>query len=256
MGRFNRSQDQPLDASGMVFDADLQNHAQRVPVVMLMDTSSSMSGKPIRALNEALAEMQDKLHDDAELSGKAEVCLITFGHDGVVAWQGDRPAPPGASPFVPASEFYAPKLEAGGVTPMVEAIELGMRAIADEKKRLRARNLSYYRPVMWCVGDGCPTDDTGHYIDNWRHLPRIIADHERAKRFAFFSVSVGDISPIGEEVLTALSPKAHLKLQGFEFSTVLQLVSASAESAAHDDPIDAIKRRVMEEFTQIPVEPI
>jgi uncharacterized protein YegL len=251
MKRFNRGYvDQPLDATGMVFDGDVENHNQRVPVVMLIDTSSSMEGKPIGLLNDALAEMEENLHEDVELSNKAEICLITFGHGGVTAWRGDEPAPAGASPFVPAREFRVPKLQAGGVTPMVEAIKLGMRHIAEEKQRLRARRLSYYRPVMWCVGDGCPTNGLGQISDDWRHLPAKIAAEEAAKRFAFFSVSVGDISAHGEEVLSALAPKSHLKLQGFEFAVVLQLVSASAESAAQDNPIDAIKEKVMREYRQ------
>src|SRR5688500_137786 len=102
MSRFKQSKEQPLDAREMVFDADLDNHAQRVPVVMMIDTSSSMSGTPIALLNDALVDMQDQLHNDVELSAKAEICLITFGHGGVTAWRGGEPAPPGTSPFVPA----------------------------------------------------------------------------------------------------------------------------------------------------------
>jgi uncharacterized protein YegL len=250
MSRFKSSRNE-LSARDMVFDDDdLDNHAQRVPVVMIIDNSQSMDGQPIKLLNEALIEMQAQLRHDVELSAKAEICLITFGHDGVTAWRGTERAPAGVSPFVPASRFEVPQLRAGGVTPMVEAIELGMRVVAEEKRALRARNLSYYRPVIWCVSDGEPTGPTGHRSDDWRRLPALIAQEERAKRFVFFTVSVGDISPHGDEVLRALAPNAHLKLQGFEFAVVLQLVSASADSAAQDDPIEAIKERVMKEFAQ------
>jgi uncharacterized protein YegL len=253
MRRFTATRDQSLDARDMVFDSDIENHAQCVPVVMIIDNSSSMAGAPIALLNDALAGMQEDLHHDVELSSKAKICVITFGHDGVTAWRGDRPAPPGMSPFVPASDFRAPRLDAGGVTPLVEAVELGIKLVAEEKAALRERNLSYYRPVFWCLSDGVPTTPTGQPSEEWRRLPPIIAREEKAKHFAFFSVSVGDISPFGDEVLRSLAPDSHLKLQGFEFATVLQLVSASAESATHDDPIDEIKRRVMKDFRQRPV---
>jgi uncharacterized protein YegL len=254
---FRQNRDQPaLSASTMVFDDDAGNHAQRAPVVMVMDNSYSMQGKPIDELNAALADMRDRLRNDVELSSKAEICLITFGHNGVTAWRGTEPAPPGESPFVPASRFEVPRLEAGGVTPMTEALELAMRLIAEEKRELRRRNLSYYRPVKWLVTDGEPTDDSGSPSDDWKRLPAIIAREEREKRFAFFAASVGNISPYGDEVLRALAPGSHYKLQGFDFSLVLQLVSASAESAAHDDPIEAIKARVMNEYKQRLVHPV
>jgi uncharacterized protein YegL len=250
MSRFRPSRQGPLDASDMVFDADVDNHAQRVPVVMVMDNSYSMSGAPIAELNAALVQMQSHLREDVELSAKAEICLITFGHDGVTAWRGKQPAPRGSNPFVHASQFEVPHLQAGGVTPMVEALELAIKLVAEEKRELRRRNLSYYRPVVWCVSDGVPTDNQGRPSEDWRRLPAIIAAEERAKRFVFFSVSVGGISPEGDEVLTALAPSSHLRLQGFEFAIVLQLVSASAESAAHGDLPEAIKKRVMDEFVQ------
>jgi len=251
--RRNRDQG-ALDASTMDFgDEDVGNHSQRAPVVMVMDNSYSMRGKAIAELNTALADMRDRLRDDPELSSKVEICLITFGHNGVTAWRGDAPAPPGKSPFVPASRFEVPRLQAGGVTPMAEALELGMRLIAEEKRELRERKLSHYRPVMWCVTDGEPTDSSGSPSDDWKRLPAIIASEERAKRFAFFTASVGDISAYGDEVLRTLAPKSHFKLEGFDFSVVLQLVSASAESAAHDDPIDAIKARVQAMYKQIVV---
>jgi uncharacterized protein YegL len=240
----------------MVFDDDLGNHAQRVPVVMVMDNSYSMRGKPIAELNAALADMQEYLRHDVELSSKAEICLITFGHNGVTAWRGTEPAPPGVSPFVPASHFEVPRLQAGGVTPITEALELAIRLIGEEKRELRRRNLSYYRPVVWCVTDGEPTDHSGAPSDDWQRLPEVIAHEEREKRFAFFAASVGNISPHGDEVLRALAPGSHYKLEGFEFALVLQLVSASAESAAHDDPIEAIKERVMREYKQRLVHPV
>ncbi len=257
MSLFRSSRDQAaLTASTMVFDDDVGNHAQRAPVVMVMDNSYSMSGRPIEELNSALADMKDRLRHDIELSSKAEICLITFGHNGVTAWRGTEPAPPGVSPFVPASRFEVPRLEAGGVTPMAEALELAMRLIAEEKRALRRRNLSYYRPVVWCVTDGEPTDQSGSPSDDWKRLPAIIAREEREKRFAFFAASVGNISGHGDEVLQALAPGSHYKLDGFDFSLVLQLVSASAESAAHDDPIEAIKERVMNEYKQRLVRPV
>jgi uncharacterized protein YegL len=249
---FKAPQDQVLDAEQMVFDSD--NRAQRVLIALVLDTSSSMKGKPIALLNDALQDMSEDLRHDVELSAKAEVAIITFGDGGVLAWRGAQPAPNGTSPFVPASQLEMPRLQANGVTPMIEAVELAMRCVAEQKRALRERHISYYRPLVWLISDGIPTDAQGHYSESWRRLPDRIRREERDKRFVFFTVSAGDISPDGDAVLEALAPDAHLRLAGFEFAVVLQLVSASAESAAHDDPLEAIKRKVTEGFGQIKID--
>jgi uncharacterized protein YegL len=244
MRRAKPASDQ-LDAAKMNLPDDQDNN-QRVLLTLCVDCSSSMEGEPIKRLNAALLELRNTLRDDIELSGKAMVCVISFGHGGVVAWCGNRPVRPGESPFVAASQFQPPTLQAGGVTPMVEAVELGMTLIAEEKRRLRARSLGLYRPVFWCIGDGCPTDDTGHYCDDWRRLPPVIAAHEAKKRFVFFSVSVGDIGVQGEEVFNTLAPDSHVRMQDFDFATAIKLVSDSVEESAHNASAPEMKRRMLE----------
>jgi uncharacterized protein YegL len=235
--------DQRLNTEAMTFDEG-ENRAQRLPILLAMDSSSSMSGKPIALLNDALAGMAEDLRRDVSLSAIAEIAIVTFGHGGVTAWRGDQVVPPGVSPFVPASRFTAPKLEAGGVTPLVDAIERSMRCVTEQKDELKRRHLQYYCPHIWLCSDGCPTDDRGVPSDDWRHLPARIRKAEDERRFLFFSVGAGDIDEMGDRVLQELAPDAHLRLEGFEFSRVLKLVSASAESAARGHTAAEIKRRV------------
>jgi uncharacterized protein YegL len=229
-----------LDAALM----DLDNRAQRLLLALALDTSQSMTGVAIARLNEALAAMVQDLRRDVQLSAIAEVALITFGDGGVTVWRGDRPAAAGESPFVPARQLTVPKLRASGVTPMVPAVERAIQCVADEKAELKRRFLQYYRPLIWLMSDGVPTDANGHHSDDWRRLPPIIKDGEDSKGFVFFSVSVGDIDPVGDAVLRELAPGAHVRLEGFDFASMLKLVSASAESAAKGDSVEAIKRRV------------
>jgi uncharacterized protein YegL len=232
-----------LDANAMTFD-DGDNRAQRLLLTLVLDTSSSMAGRPIKLLNEALARLATDLRHDVNLSAIAEIAIVTFGNDGVTAWQGERAALNGTSPFVPAARFEAPTLRAGGVTPMVSAVERAMRCVADEKTALRRRHLQYFQPLVWLVSDGCPTGPTGEPTDDWRHLPAIIRKAEAERRFVFFTVSAGDIDAHGDTVLKELAPDAHLRLEGFDFSRWLKLVSASVESAASGAGSDAIKRIV------------
>src|ERR1700736_2540311 len=101
-------------------DIEIENNAQRLPLVLCLDTSSSMSGAPIQALNGALREWTRELHDDVSLSYSVEVAVVTFGGQGVSAWQGPQPLPlhSAVSPFLPAHMFQPPQLTASGVTLM------------------------------------------------------------------------------------------------------------------------------------------
>lgn len=243
MTQWPTTPDTSLAADAMTFD-EAENRAQRLPITLVLDTSSSMSGAPIAKLNTALAGLVDDLRRDVQLSAIAELAIITFGHGGVTAWRGDERAPNGMSPFVPASRFTVPKLSAGGVTPLTAAVDLTMRCVADEKAKLKRRCLQYYRPHIWLFSDGQPTDENGIVADDWRRLPATIHKGEEDGRFVFFSVSVGDIGPAGDAVLKELTPDGHVRLEGFDFASVLRLVSASAESAARGQSAQAIKRRV------------
>jgi uncharacterized protein YegL len=232
-----------LDASTMTFD-DGDNRAQRLLLALVLDISSSMSGKPIKLLNEALAGMAEDLRQDANLSAIAEVAIVTFGNAGVTAWRGTQRVPPGTSPFVPASRFEAPPLSAGGVTPMVAAVERAIACVAEEKAALKRRHLQYFQPLVWLVSDGCPTDHLGHPTDDWRHLPGVISKAEDERKFVFFSVSAGDIDAAGDRVLQEIAPEAHVRLEGFEFSRMVKLVSRSVDEAAQGHGTKAIKRIV------------
>lgn len=242
--------DKALNSEAMTFD-EAENRAQRLLIALVLDTSSSMAGKPIGRLNEALRGLADDLRHDVQLSAIAELAIVTFGEGGVTAWRGEQAVPPPASPFVPASRFVVPKLRAGGVTPLTKAVELTMQCVAEEKAELKRRFLQYYRPHIWLFSDGHPTDDHGARSENWRHLPAMIRRSEEDGRFLFFSVGVGDIDLAGDAVLKELAPDGHVRLDGFEFASVLKLVSASAESAAKGQTAEAIKRRVTR--VQIPV---
>ena len=243
MMHWRRSQDGVLSADAMVFD-DAENRAQRLPIALVLDTSQSMSGQPIARLNEALRGLAEDLRRDVQLSAIAELAIVTFGDGGVTAWRADKPVAPPTSPFLPASRFTVPKLRASGVTPLTAAVERTIRCVAEQKAELRRRYLPHYRALVWLFSDGYPTNDRGELSDDWRHLPAVIRKSEQDGRFLFFTVSVGDIDSAGDAVLRELAPDAHLRLEGFEFASVLKLVSASAESAASGQSPDAIKRRV------------
>lgn len=235
-------------------DIEIENNAQRLPLVLCLDTSHSMSGAPIASLNEALRAWTRELHDDVALSYSVEVAVLTFGDNGVNAWQGPTMLPPNSpvSPFVPAHRFQPPQLRAAGVTQMAEALELAMQVVAARKAELRQLGLQYYRPQVCLVTDGLPTDATGHLSDSWQQVVPAVTEAQQARRFRLYAIGVGSITDRGEAVLRAFAPTFNARLQGFPFRELLQMMSASA-NAEQRGAGDEVFEKIFSQFkTQRP----
>ncbi len=230
-------------------DYDDAGTAQRVLLLMCLDTSQSMQGEPIRLLNEALTDWASTLRRDINLAATAEIALVTFGAGGVVVWRGTRALPSRSdeTPFVPAGQYRPPVLKAAGVTPMAKAIEIAMALVETRKLELRSSYLQYHRPLIWLVTDGLPTDDQGEYSQDWKRLPPVLEQAQQAKKFRFFAVGVGAMDNTGKAVLSGLSPDDNFTLGGFPFHELLPLLSASIEQTASGNedfhPIDYFQEK-------------
>src|SRR4051794_36127754 len=53
------------------------NPENRCPVVLVLDTSGSMAGKPIQELNAGLQTLQSELADDPLAAKRVEVAIVT-----------------------------------------------------------------------------------------------------------------------------------------------------------------------------------
>ena len=60
-------------------DVTFATTENRCPVVLVLDTSGSMSGRPIQELNAGLQTLQTELSADALASKRVEIAIVTFG---------------------------------------------------------------------------------------------------------------------------------------------------------------------------------
>jgi uncharacterized protein YegL len=104
-----------------------------------------------------------------------------------------------------------------GGTPMGEAILEALELVRLRKQQYQANGVAYYRPWMFLVTDGAPTDD-------WRPAAKAIKEAEKSKAVAFFPVGVEGADM---EVLRQLSVRAPLKLKGLMFRELFQWLSNS-----------------------------
>lgn len=195
-------------------DSFADNPEPRCPCLLILDTSYSMSGQPIRELNEGLKSFKEELISDSLAMKRVEVAVISFGPVKV------------QSTFQTVENFSPPELHADGSTPMGEAIEKGLELLKLRKNEYKTNGISFYRPWVFLITDGEPTDD-------WEKSAKLVHDGEANKSFAFFSVGVGDANV---NLLQHISVREPLKLDGLKFRELFQWLSNSMKSVSQSTP--------------------
>ena len=131
--------------------------AKPLPVILLLDTSSSMNAggeqSKISELDSAVREMIKDFAHEEQLETEIQVSIITFGCNGVQL----------ALPYTNASNIEMKKLEAQGNTPMGTALRMAKDMIED-KETTPSRA---YRPLVILCSDGAPNDEWEGPMDNF-----------------------------------------------------------------------------------------
>ncbi len=195
---------------------DDSNPEPRCPCVLLLDTSGSMTGEPIRQLNGGLQAFEESLKADNLAKIRVEVAIITFGPTQLV------------QDFITADQFTAPLLSANNDTPLGTAINLALDKLEERKNVYRQKGIPYYRPWIFLITDGGPTDGSV-----WQVAAQRVKAAEQSKKVAFFSVGVegADLNTLNQ-----IANRQPLVLQGLNFKDMFQWLSSSLTSVSHSNP--------------------
>ena len=199
-------------------DSFAENPEPRCALMLLLDTSGSMGGAPIRELNDGVATLKQALTEDTLASKRVEVGIISFGPVKI------------ESPFHTVTNFFPPVLHASGDTPMGEAIRQGIEMIKQRKAEYRAAGISFFRPWIFLITDGGPTDE-------WKSAAAMVKEGEASKSFAFFAVGVENANM---ETLKQISVREPLKLKGLMFRELFVWLSSSMRSISSSTPGDTV----------------
>lgn len=205
------------------------NPEPRCPCLLLLDTSYSMQGKPIQELNNGLIAYKDELSADSLAMKRVETAILTFGPINV------------ENEFCTANDFYPPSLEPRGDTPMGTAITQGLEMIKQRKDEYRQNGISFYRPWVFLITDGAPTDD-------WNNAASMVKEGENSKAFAFFAVGVEGANM---DILNQISVREPLKLEGLKFRELFVWLSNSMKAVSQSVPGDAVSIKSPEGWAEI-----
>lgn len=197
----------------------LDNPTTRCPVALVLDASGSMSGEPIRQLNEGIQLFIDEVKRDDLARWSVELAIFAAGGsvDCMLDFTGIEQIA-GVSP-----------LTASGSTPLGEATRQALKRLEARKAEYRRLGVPYYQPWLVIISDGAPTDA-------WQDAARRAQELSAQRKLV--SLPIG-VSGADMQVLSQFSSKPAVALDGLKFRELFQWLSASMARVSASTSSDA-----------------
>lgn len=186
---------------------------RRLPIYFLVDVSESMAGDELYQLEEAMNSIVSTLRKDPYALETAYISVIVFAGKAKTL-----------VPLVELVRFHQPELPIGGGTALGTALKHLMAELDRTLVPSTSDRKGDWKPVVFLLTDGVPTDDTRDAIDLWQRKYR--------DRVNLVAVSVGGQADLA--VLRRLTENVIVFMDAAPdaFARFAQWVSMSIQAAS------------------------
>lgn len=183
---------------------DLSNYQvqepKALPVILLLDVSSSMSGAKINCLYDATINMIESFANQILKETTINICIITFGSEVKIHTNY-------TSVSILKSNILS-KFIANGNTPLGQALKLCKDMLEDKDETPS----NIYRPAIILVSDGQPND-------NWEQPLKDFINTGRSSKCQRYALAIG--SDVDREMLKKFTSDDSLLFDANEASDIV-----------------------------------
>ena len=177
-----------------------------VACVLLLDTSGSMSNNgAINKLNEGVRKFKEQTLLDELAQKSIDIAIVEFNTDANVVQD-----------FTPLANMEPPQLKAGGSTALGKGLDLAIELVEQRKLKYKEIGVPYYRPWIFIISDGEPTDD---------YTPAASRARELAEKNKFVCWAVG-VPGYSKTALQKVTDRL-FELTDINFPTIFEWLSNS-----------------------------
>lgn len=192
-------------------DFDITNPADRAAVVLVLDTSGSMSGKPIAALNEGYRTFLETIRKDDAAAMHIDLMVIDL-----------KSVPTVAHAFGPIESYPEPPalFKASSGTGTAPALRLALSQLDERVALYRHNGVGVLKPWIVLLTDGRP-DSMSHTLEV---VNEIVARRD-AEQLNYLCVGTGD--EVNWNQLDQISGGDAVALQSLQFAELFRWLSRS-----------------------------
>lgn len=150
---------------------------RRLPIFMLLDVSESMAGDNLRQLQQGLERLVAALRTDPHALETVHLSTIVFAGKARTL-----------APLTELALFYPPRLPLGSGTSLGSGMTHLMNELDHSVQPNTREHKGDWRPVVYLITDGKPTDDIEPALKRWRE--------HYAERVTLVAIAVGKFAAL------------------------------------------------------------
>ncbi|WP_017717149.1 VWA domain-containing protein [Kamptonema formosum] len=206
---------------------------RRLPVYLLLDTSGSMEGAPIESVRLGVEQFQSEVAQDDIARDLVHAGIITFADDAELF----------TGKLQPIRSLRVPELVASGVTRLDRAFQVLRESFdRDLKRTVKGGQKGDYKPVVFVLTDGEPTDEHAYATDRlWKPERDATVNRDKGMVKPSLIVSVGCGPDVRDATLKDISTGTAFRMGTSEaafvglFKYLSMSIANSVQAGANPD---------------------